>query len=285
MKNFLLTVAVAALVAFGMAHFAARPGQAAPETARDRVLRTGVLRCGYYVFPPALGIDANTGEKSGFAVDMAQEIAQKLNVKLEWAEEVNFGNMMAALQAGRFDAICTPAWINAAQGREALYTRELLYSPIVAVVRADDARFDGDDLRATDTGGFTLATTDGDVTAAIAADDFPGAKALALPNNSPLQQMFLNVRDGKADMTFTDMNGFLMFDKANPGQLKVAQGGKPMRVFPFAIAVGKGEFGLQNLLNHALTEMLYAGRVEAAVRRHELFKGSYRFVAAPYGQK
>ncbi len=249
--------------------------------AYERVLRTGVLRCGYYVFPPAMSIDVNTKEMSGFAVDMTNEIGKRLHVKIEWAEEVTFGTMMESLRNGRFDAICTPVWINAAQGRVAEYTRELFYAPTVALVRTDDTRFD-DRLDSVNDANITLATMDGEITSAIAADDFPKAKTFSLPNNSALAQLFTNVADKKADMTFTDLNGYYQYEQSNPGKLKIAAHGRPVRVFPFAYSVGKGEFELLSLLNYTLTEMLYSGFVEKTARKHELFPNSYRYISAPY---
>lgn len=251
------------------------------ETAYERVLRTGVLKCGYYVFPPAMSIDPNTHEKSGFGVDITNELANRLHLKVEWVEEVTFGNMMEALKAKRFDAICTPVWINAAQGRVAEYSRDLFYSPTVAIVRADDTRFD-ETLSVVNDAAVTLATIDGDTSAAVAADDFPLAKTLSIPNNSSLAQTFMNVADKKADVTFRDMNAFKQYDEKNPGRLKIAAHGTPVRVFPFAYAVNKGEFELQSLLNYALTEMLYSGQIERLVKKNELYPNSFLYINTPY---
>ncbi len=280
--SFISILVVAALAGyFGAALHPAKTAAEKKENAYEHVLRTGVLRCGYYVFPPALSIDANTKEKTGFAVDMTNEIASRLHLKVEWTEEVTFGTMMESLRLNHFDAICTPVWINAAQGRVAEYTRDLFYAPTIALVRADDTRFDND-LNGVNTPTITLATMDGDTSAAIATGDFPQAKTLSIPNNSALAQLFMNVADKKADMTFTDKNAYAQYAQTNPGKLKIAANAAPVRVFPFAYAVGKGQFELLSLLNYTLTEMLYAGQIERIVRKHELFPNSYLYINTPY---
>ncbi len=283
--SFIAVILVAALAGYTASKFST-PSSSAPainkeENAYERVLRTGVLKCGYYVFPPAMSIDANTKEMSGFAVDLTNEMGKRLHIKIEWTEEVTFGTMMESLRNKRFDALCTPVWINAAQGRVAEYTRDLFYAPTMALIRSEETRFN-DNLDGANDAGITLATMDGEITSAIAADDFPNAKTISLPNNSALSQLFMNVADKKADMTFTDLNGYYQYDQSNPGKLKIAGGGKPVRVFPFAYAVGKGEFELLSLLNYTLTEMLYSGFIEKSVRKHELFPNSYLYINTPY---
>jgi ABC-type amino acid transport substrate-binding protein len=113
----LLTILVAALVSFGVVRYMPVTKGAAPlvqskETALERVLRTNTLRCGYYNFPPMMVMYDDNGKpaRKGFSNDMMEAIAQKTGLKIEWAEEVTFGNWGESLQAGRIDAVCTPVW-------------------------------------------------------------------------------------------------------------------------------------------------------------------------------
>ena len=45
------------------------------ESAYERVLRTGVLRCGYIAYPPHLIVDPATGTISGISHDIIEEAA------------------------------------------------------------------------------------------------------------------------------------------------------------------------------------------------------------------
>lgn len=250
----------------------------------QRILDSGVLRCGYYVFPPALSIDPNTGEKSGFSVDIINEVAKRLHIKVEWVKEVNFGTMMLDLKAKRFDAICTPVWINAAQGREAEYTRDLFYTPIVAVARKDDDRFKKG-VEALNNPSVILATMDGEITSSIANDDFSLAKTFSVPNNSDLSILFTNVTNKKADVTFADLNALQQYNSNNGNALQNITPDHPVRIFPFALAVQRGDFELLSHLNYTLTEMLYSGQIEKIVRKHEIFPDSYMYITTPYRSK
>src|ERR1039458_8039271 len=57
-------------------------------SAKDRVLKRGVIRAGYAIYPPASFKDPNTGKISGICVDVLEEAAKNLGLKVEWTEEV-----------------------------------------------------------------------------------------------------------------------------------------------------------------------------------------------------
>lgn len=77
--------------------------QAAGESTFDRVRSTKVLRVA--ALPgelPYFQKDLATGEWSGFAIEMAKDIAKTLDVKLEYTEST-YGNSVLELQSGKID--------------------------------------------------------------------------------------------------------------------------------------------------------------------------------------
>ena len=74
-----------------------------PQTVYDRVMRTKTLRCGYHTWAPYLVKDANSGAMSGIYFDYVEKLAASLNLKVEWAEEVGYGDLITALNGGRID--------------------------------------------------------------------------------------------------------------------------------------------------------------------------------------
>src|ERR1039458_10684502 len=72
-------------------------------SAKDRVLKRGVIRAGYAIYPPASFKDPNTGKISGICVDVLEEAAKNLGLKVEWTEEVPWGTMIEGLQNERYD--------------------------------------------------------------------------------------------------------------------------------------------------------------------------------------
>lgn len=79
------------------------------ETAYDRIMKSGEIRCGYAISPPAMVQDPNTGEISGMDYDIWQEIGKELGVKIVWPEEAGWGNYITGLNSGRYDAFCSQA--------------------------------------------------------------------------------------------------------------------------------------------------------------------------------
>ncbi|MCB1551812.1 MAG: ABC transporter substrate-binding protein, partial [Alphaproteobacteria bacterium] len=70
------------------------PAQAGTEKAYDRVVESGVIRCGYGISPPVMVKDPNTGVMSGLDVEIWNEIGKELGLKIEWAEEAGWGNFI-----------------------------------------------------------------------------------------------------------------------------------------------------------------------------------------------
>lgn len=80
-----LVAVVLALVALGIVIFSpssSREDHASKqETTFERVLRTGVIRCGYPVWPPSNIVDPNTKILSGYSHDLTEAVADELSLK------------------------------------------------------------------------------------------------------------------------------------------------------------------------------------------------------------
>lgn len=250
------------------------------ETAYERILRTGKIRCGYYVFPPATQIDPNSGELSGLFVDMWDILAQNMSLEVEWTEELSFGNLYEGLTMGRYDAICTPDWPSARSARVALYSVPVFFSGINVYVRQDDTRFD-DDFMILNDPAYALSVQDGSVGEQIGALRFPVAGTVGIARDAPAAQMELNVVNGKADATFLDHNRFMLFNEAHPGALKQVND-EPVRIYSFKIAVPAGDYKLKFWLDEAVEELLHNGEMDRLVDQWELFPDSFLRVALPY---
>jgi ABC-type amino acid transport substrate-binding protein len=255
--------------------------KAATETAFDRVIRTGVLRCGYYVFAPVTVRDPNTGTLSGLAIDLVNQLGQNAGLKVEWAEEVDFGTWPAGLSAGRFDAVCTPVWPDAALARQVIFTRPAFYAGINAYARADDHRFDNN-LAAINDPEVTIATIEGNATNFIAASQFPKAKLLSLPQTAPSGTMAENVVTKKADVFFWDVNGVQTFLASNPGSVRGVDPANPVKVMPFEIAVKLGESALRDLLDVGLQGLEDVGYTNKLLTKWENYPGSFYPLHKPY---
>ena len=265
------------LVTCGNAYAADTP---APETAYDRVMRTGVLRCGYIVWPPAIIKDINTGAMSGIMVDYMEELAKATNLKVEWTYEINLTTYLQDLNAGKFDVECSGGWPNALRGKLATYTRPLFYFPLYAAVRTDDTRFDNN-YAAINDAAVRVVTLEGETSALVRERRFPASQAVVLPGSTLPGEIMLNVVTNKADVTIQDLAALANFEKNHPDQLRRVAG-PPLRIIPNNLTVPLGDFRLQQMLNVAGDELSFDGAIDQILSKYETTPGTYLRVANPY---
>ncbi|MFZ2620648.1 MAG: transporter substrate-binding domain-containing protein [Alphaproteobacteria bacterium] len=286
MKNAIITIAIALLATFvGVKVFAPAGGAAAAkETAYERVMRTGVLRCGYGMWPPHMLIkDPQTGKVGGIMHDIVEDMASRLSLKVEWAEETGWGNWIEAMRSGRFDAFCAGNWMTAERGRYVSYlTPPLFYNPVYAYVRVDETRFDAYDFTTINRPDIKISAQDGEMSDLIAKKYFPLAQAVNIPQLADLNDILLNVAMKKADIVFNEasfVNGFLA---QNPGKLKKLSD-KPFNIFSLALSIPQEENRLKGMMETALTEMQGQGVIEKIVRSYEPDPGIILMPQPPYG--
>lgn len=280
----ILLVALAALIGAGAGSLMrdhAPPSVVAKASVYDRVMAKRTLRCGYIAYPPVLVKDPNTGELSGFIVDLMAEIGQRLNLKIEWAEEVGWANNVEGLQQGHYDAVCVGYWRSAKEGQFLDYSIPFFYSALGVFVRADDHRFDADMTRLNDP-NVALIVADGELAEVVAHADFPRMKVRTLPNLVDISQMMTEVATGKADVTFAELMHGAQYTKFNPGKLRLLNPEHPLRVFQNTLALPPNEPQMKAMLDSALYEMRDAGIVERLLRKYEPAPGTMYRVATPY---
>ena len=251
------------------------------ESAYDRVMRTGVIRCGYAIWRPILFTDLNSGVITGLAHDMMEKAAEKLSLKVEWSEEVSYGTIIAGLETGRYDMICTGMYQNAPRSRSIAFTVPFLYSPMFPLVRVDETRIKGPaDLNKPET---TIAVLEGEAGSIFAHEAYPKAKFLAIPQLSDFALMYEEVAQKKADVSLAEMGSFIAYDKANPGKLKALNPNQPLAVFPVVMGLPPGDVRLKTAIDAAITEMLNDGTIDRLSAQYIQPSNAFLPVAKPYG--
>lgn len=282
MKNALTTIIIAAIVSFGTYKITAHEGgPSIKESAYDHVIRTGTLRCGYAMWPPtALIKDANTGKLSGAMVDIVEEMAKNLKLKVEWTEETGWGNWIEGLNSGRFDVFCAGAYQQASRGREVRFLAPLFYNPVYAYTRPDETRIKTD-LSNLDNPEFKLSTMDGEISAQIADKFFPKAKNISIPQLANFDQLLLNVSGKKADIVFTEPSLVNDFLKKNPGTLKPLLS-EPFQVFATSFAINMHQNELGQMLDTALAEMQNSRMIDRILTQNNSDPATFMRLSKPY---
>lgn len=259
MRTVLIVIVCTILSIAGTLLFIGKDGGAsAHETAYERIMRTGTIRCAYALWPPFLDRDPNTGKLSGFNYDIWTAIGRELGLKVEWVEEVGFGNYIEGLKTGRYDAMCQTVWPDPGRFKNALVTLPAHYHKVHVVVRADDRRFDQGWAKL-NSPEFKAAVIDGDITDSIAQTDFPLMKRDSLPQATDARQMFTEIETGKADATFVDYGFFKDYDSKNPGKLKIA--GSVLHVYGSVFSLPPGEIALKSLVDSVMLKLTNSGDI------------------------
>ncbi len=251
------------------------------ESTYARVMRTGTLRCAYFVVPPEFIKDPNTGKLSGIGYEVTEAAGRLLGLHIDWTEEVGVGEMTTGLSTGRYDAVCSSVFNRAPLARQADFTVPFMYTPVGIFVRADDHRFDKSAAAINDA-AVSIAIIDGDTSQEVSSLDFPKAQKHSMPLNVDVSMLLENVAVRKSDVAFTYMANFFRYDQANPGKLKAIFRDKPIRAFGNTIMLPHREEELKSMLNVALSELVNGGIVESIIAKYEPYPGAYYRVSTSY---
>jgi polar amino acid transport system substrate-binding protein len=237
------------------------------ESAYDRVMRTGVLRCAYGLWDPCVMRDPNTGKFSGIIYDFMQDLGKSINVKIDYCLEVPWDSIGSTLQCGKADAHCAGIWATPARGRVMAFSHPLFFSPTVVFARADDKRFDFNIGRINQP-DVTVAISDDDITTEIYNNEFPRAKKYQLPQFAPAEELLLAVATKKADVAFNSPPRLHSFEKGYPGLVKIVPAEKPLRIYPDTIAVDIHEEELLQVLNTAIDRLRDSGEIDKLASKY-----------------
>lgn len=289
LTSVVLAAFVGAAVAWGLSLPSADYGERESPTALleeqesvfNRVMRTGVLRCAYYPYAPALIKDPNTGAMSGIFYDVITEAARRLSIKVEWTEEVGYGVIPEGFKTRRYDAFCNTVWPTPERSRAASFSIPLYYSPVTVFVRADEQRF-ADNYENLDKPDVKFAVKDGDVSASYADGFFPNSKQSSIPQLADTAQLLDDVANGKADAVINEPGLLFQYLEKNPNSLKEMIPGHPLQTSGNTFMLPPDEPQLKMMFDTVLQDMLNTGFVEKTIRKYEKHLGTYYRVATPY---
>ena len=284
-SQIILIIILSSLIAFLGAYFVVVKGTGdkptVQESAYDRVLRTGVIRCGYADWPPyVLRKDPTTAKITGILPDITEAIAEKLKLKVEWTENTGWGSFIESLKSHRIDVFCAGIWRNAERGRYVGFSAPIFYSPVYPYVPVDEHRFD-QDLSAVNQPDVRISGMDGEMSDVIAKEHFPKATEVSVPQMGQITDILVNVATHKADIVFNEPSFVDDYVKSNPGTLRRAQE-QPYQFFPTSFGVEIHETELRDMLDSALIELENQGIINDIISKYNSDPKVFLRVAKPY---
>ena len=236
------------------------------ESAYDRVMRTGVLRCGYFVWAPHFSVDMKDGKKSGVYYDIVEELGKSLNLKIDWSYEYTLGQQVEALRSNKVDALCGDGPFTRSAMPFVSYSHPYFFLPAYAYARKDNKKAVSLDRLNKKDVSFTLI--DGDGSAEYLQLYFPMAKPLSMPSTSDPSQLVLNVVSGKADAMLNDPFTFEAYQPEDKMVMKKVSE-KPISIFPMLISVDKGQRDLLDMLNQGIDLLNDSGILEKILKKYD----------------
>ena len=250
------------------------------ESAFDRVMKSGVIRCGYWVRSPMITKDLNTGKLSGAYVEYIEGMAKNMDLKIEWAGEINLSTYLQDVNQGKFDAECATGWPNSIRGKFVEYTKPIGYMPMYAYAKAGNVSFDNN-LKAINKKDIRFSGHDGGTNTMVHDKFFPESQLVSVVGDAPATEPLDMIKYGKADVTvFTTFEGNA-YMKENPDTLHRVES-DPIRIIPVNMSVAAGEFRFLNMLNTATDEMINDGSLEKIFEKYGLDKNVILRSAKPY---
>lgn len=279
--NLLLVIIISAATSYATARYLAPASQtASQEDVYARVLRTGVIRCGYAVWPPDITRDPATGQMGGIFYDLSEEVAKRLSLKVDWTAEVGWGDIPVALADGKIDAYCAGPWPSAKRARAMEFSDPAYFDVLYVWARADDTRFD-QNLFAANSADIKFAGIDGTSSLLATQADFPKAALVTLPGISSIAEVYMTLASRKADLAISDVFSANEFLRTNPGTIKRVSL-QPVRAFAAGFGVGKGQEKFKEMLNITMGEMQTDGTMDKILQKYEKMPSMFFRVGRPY---
>ena len=232
-------------------------GGCGSKPAGSEALTTGVLRVGTEgTYAPFTYHDPSNGQLSGYDVDVARAVADKLGTKVEFVE-TPWDSIFAALEANRFDVVANEVTITPA--RQSKYDMSQPYSvgEGVIVTRADDSSI----TSLADLKGKTTAQSMTSNWAQVARD--AGAKVESVEGFTQAVKL---LNQGRVDAVINDSIAvYAYLAETNDATVKIA--GQAGQKSEQGFAARKNS-GLLPELNRALDELRADGTLATISERY-----------------
>jgi polar amino acid transport system substrate-binding protein len=261
MKRILVVVTL--LVAASLMLSACGGGSAANHL--EAIKDAGVIKVGTSAdYPPFESVDAS-GNKIGFDIELMEEIARRLEVKLEWVD-MPFDSLIAAVQEGKIDAAIS-AFNYSEERDQTIDFSDAYYTSEDAFTVAEN--FAGtivnpEDVAAYKVGVQTGTTQDGWLTDTLVA----GGK---LPEENlfrydRVDQAMLDLQNGRIDVMMSDYVPAQALAE-QLGGLKIVYNGV-LSSGPMNIVIPDGDAELQQAINEIIKQLDAEGFIDGLADKY-----------------
>jgi polar amino acid transport system substrate-binding protein len=246
--------AVIAAAAIATASFFGLTGTGEAKSLDD-ILKDGVIRIGINPnFIPNSSRNA-AGEWEGFDIDIGNKLAEALKVKVEWVP-TETKDRVPFLVADTIDISLGALTRNSERAKLIEYTVPL-HTEVLAVLTTESVA--ANNWQELNDSKYTFAHTRGSWVVDWQKESIPNAKQEIVDTIPDTVRL---VAQGRADAIVENIDFYMAYTKNHP-DVKWKVLADPIDVGYCAIGVGKGNYGLRDVLNIILYNLHASGTVNA----------------------
>ena len=220
------------------------------EIVQRNELRVAVQTQG----PPVSFINAD-GKRTGFAVEVARDLADKMGVEIKFLD-YEWKGLIPALLSGKADLIAADMTPTVKRSLRLSFTQPVFYSSVVAFSKGD--RFTA--WQDVNQQGVTVAVVQGSNHVGIAAERLPKAEIKEYSGGGPAVAQA--VASGRADAGINSRSSASVFTREFE-DLQILEG--TVKKTPLSLAVRPQSAHLLHLIDNYITFMKTSGELDGMV--------------------
>lgn len=269
-KDILIGILIIVIIILGFNVLRGNQGQSLVESSiLERVKDTGVVKVGYAAYPPYVIKDQNTGELSGYYIDIMNDLAGRAGFEIEWVE-TTWQTFISDLQTEKFDVINDPMFATVPRWKEINFTEPIGYfSGVAGLVKNGEFRFD--QIENLNNPNVSIAVPQGWTSQEYANKYLSDANIKVFPGDTAAL-VFADVLSGNSDIALADGPSVQQYLEQNPNQnVKSLYLDNPPAITPAAWGIKKGDIEWLNFLNGSIESMKADGTLRNIAKKYNLY--------------
>ena len=247
----------------------------------DRVSQKGEIECGYSIWRPVTYKDPGNGDVKGVSREIMDAIGRKIDLKIDWEEEVAWEAVLDGLNDNRYDMICTPMEIMSPRTKVIDFSTPIFFLPIYIVTRANDTRFDKADPDL-NSPSVKIGVLEGDSGYNIVIEKFPKATKVFLKTGSDYPLLLEELKNNKSDLVLVSAETFEAYNEKNPGALKIAAGGGPFSILRVGFGLPQWDRSFKSLIDSAIDNLQDEGTLDKILDKYDPKRNIFLRLTQPY---
>jgi len=227
----------------------------------EKIKKSGELKVGMTGTQPPFSMKAKDGSIIGYDADMAEMLANSMNVKLKIVQ-IPFSELLNSLEKGEIDVIMSGMTITLERNMRAAFVGPYVISGKSILTKSPDFS-KADESSDLNENTLKLVTLKGSTSEDYVKDEMPTAQLITVENYDDGVQMII---DGKADIMVADYPVCAYEALVHPekGLITLAQ---PLTIEPIGVAVSPHDPLLLNLVQNYMTALSVVGILDGLEKK------------------